>query len=161
LQIITCGPLPPNPADLLGSERMQALIEALKNRADVVLFDTPPVLAVTDAVMLSTRVDGVLLVNDAGRTRRAAAERAVERLRQVDANLIGVVLNRLSAQGSGYYAHQYYYEETQNGRRPKRRRGWKKFPGWLLDRFRPSGNHRQAVGNPQPAGEPASEAEQS
>lgn len=161
LQIITCGPLPPNPADLLSSERMLALIEALKERADVVLFDTPPVLAVTDAVMLSTRVDGVLLVNDVGRTRRAAAARAVERLRQVDANLIGVVLNRLSPRRGGYYTHQYYYEKTQNGRRLKRRRGLKRFPGRLLDRFRPSGNHRQTAGDPQAAGEPASEGEPS
>jgi capsular exopolysaccharide synthesis family protein len=78
LQVITSGPLPPNPAELLGSQRMLDVIEALKSRADIVLFDAPPVIAVTDAAVLGTRVDGVLLVINAGHTRREHAKRAKE-----------------------------------------------------------------------------------
>ncbi|MBN1934412.1 MAG: CpsD/CapB family tyrosine-protein kinase [Anaerolineae bacterium] len=109
LRVITSGPIPPNPADLLGSGRMEALIESLKDQADVIIFDTPPVLAVTDAVVLATRVDGVLLVNDARRTRRGMVRRAVGHLRQVGAPLLGVVLNRVSSSGDGYYTYQHYY----------------------------------------------------
>ena len=115
LRVITSGPIPPNPADLLASDQMGALIERLKTRADVVLFDAPPVLAVTDAAVLSTRIDGVLLLGDAGRTRRAAAKQAVQRLRQVDAHLLGVILNKVSIRGSGYYANAYYYGDSTNG----------------------------------------------
>lgn len=109
LYVVTSGPIPPNSADLLGSGRMETLIESLKGQADVIIFDTPPVLAVTDAVVLATRVDGVLLVSDARHTRRATVRRAAERLRQVGAPLLGVVLNRVSSSGDGYYAYQYYY----------------------------------------------------
>ena len=102
LRVITAGTPPPNPADLLGSERMKVLIEALESQADIVLIDTPPILAVADAVALTSLADGVLLVADAGRTRRTAARQAVEKLRQVDANVLGVILNRVSPTGGGY-----------------------------------------------------------
>lgn len=108
LHVITAGTPPPNPADLLGSERMRALIEALEGQADIVLIDTPPVLAVADAIALTSLTDGVLLVADAGRTRRTAARQAVEKLRQVDANVLGVILNRVSPAGSGYGMYGYY-----------------------------------------------------
>ncbi|NJN16212.1 MAG: CpsD/CapB family tyrosine-protein kinase [Oscillochloris sp.] len=103
LRILTSGPLPPRPADLLGSRRMEALIERLRGEADMVLFDTPPVVAVTDAAVLATRMDGVLLVLQAGRTRRDRAREARQKLEKVKANIIGVVLNnaRLEA-GYGY-----------------------------------------------------------
>ncbi len=88
---------------------MRALIKALEGQADIVLFDAPPVMAVTDALTLSMQVDGVLVVNDAGRTRRARAQRVVEWLRQVDANVLGVVLNRVPSRRENYYAYSYGY----------------------------------------------------
>ena len=155
LHVVTSGPPPPNPADLLGSERMEVIIEELKKQADVVLFDSPPVLAVADTAVLSTRVDGVLLVNDARRTRRAMAQRAVERLRQVDANLLGVVLNRLPSRRGGYYYRQYYtsYQDSQRKKRRQRRRG-QSVSQWLLGKIKLSGNHRQRPEQRQPADEP-------
>jgi capsular exopolysaccharide synthesis family protein len=93
LRLLTSGPLPPRPADLLGSRRMGALIERLRGEADIVLFDTPPVVAVTDAAVLAPRVDGVLLVLHAGQTRRDRAREARQILEKVKANIVGVVLN--------------------------------------------------------------------
>jgi capsular exopolysaccharide synthesis family protein len=93
LWLVPSGPLPPNPADILGSRKMEAVIAALKGRADVVLFDAPPIVAVTDAVVLGTKVDGVLLVMCAGRTRREHAQRARELLERVHVRIVGAVLN--------------------------------------------------------------------
>ncbi|HUV89087.1 MAG TPA: CpsD/CapB family tyrosine-protein kinase [Anaerolineae bacterium] len=93
LWLLPSGPLPPNPADLLGSRRMEQAIAALKARADVILFDAPPVIAVTDATVLGTKVDGVLLVVSAGRTRREHALRARELLERVHVRIVGAVLN--------------------------------------------------------------------
>ena len=106
LQVLTSGPLPPNPAELLGSQRMLDVIEALKSRADIVLFDAPPVIAVTDAVVLSARVDGVLLVVGAGQTRRDHAQRAKEMLEKVKAHVLGVALTHVSPDSAlgGYYS---------------------------------------------------------
>jgi succinoglycan biosynthesis transport protein ExoP len=130
LWVLVCGPLPPNPAELLGSERMGAIIEELKGQVDIVLFDSPPTLAVADAVILGTRVDGVLLVNDVGRTRRSEARQGAEEFRRVRANLLGVVLNRLPRRRGGYYQHYYYQDE--DGQHKKRR--WR---SWLRRRRRP------------------------
>jgi len=113
LRLLPSGPLPPNPAELLGSERMNSLIEALREEADIVLFDSPPILAVTDAVILGTRVDGVVLVFNAGRTRASDAHRAVEELHHVRANVFGVVLNNRSHKGNNY--NNYYYHYSNNG----------------------------------------------
>lgn len=125
LRVLTSGPLPPNPSELLSSERMRKLIEHLKGQADVLLFDSPPSLAVTDAAVLSSQVDGVLLVVDAGACRRDLAARAVEGLSKVGGNVLGAVLNKLSPRGSGYYYYYYYY--SQDGDKTKRRkhRSWK------------------------------------
>jgi non-specific protein-tyrosine kinase len=130
LRVLTSGPLPPNPSELLGSQRMHHLIERLEGQADVVLFDTPPALPVTDAAVLAVQTDGVLMVADAGKTRRMVARQAVESLRNVGANLLGVVVNRLSARGSGgyYYYHYYYYSEDNRGRRRKRKRWYQRIP---------------------------------
>jgi capsular exopolysaccharide synthesis family protein len=105
LWLLPSGPLPPNPAEILGSGRMQEIIEALKGRADMVLFDAPPVVAVTDAAVLGTKVDGVLLVISAGRTRREHALRAKELLERVKVRLVGAVLNNAPPDQSmgGYY----------------------------------------------------------
>jgi capsular exopolysaccharide synthesis family protein len=93
LSLLPSGPLPPNPADLLGSRRMDAVIEQLKGQADIVLLDAPPVVAVTDAAVLGSKVDGVLLVVSAGVTRREHAVRAKEMLAKVNIRIVGAVLD--------------------------------------------------------------------
>jgi capsular exopolysaccharide synthesis family protein len=105
LSVLTSGPLPPNPAELMGSRRMEEVIAALAERADQVFFDTPPVVAVTDAAVLATKVDGVLLVISADKTRREYARTAVHRLEQINARLVGTVLTnvQMGAGFQGYY----------------------------------------------------------
>ena len=93
LWLLPSGPLPPNPSDLLGSQRMEQAIAALKERADMVIFDAPPVVSVTDAVVLGTKVDGVLLVVSAGHTRREHTQRAKELLERGHIRIVGTVLN--------------------------------------------------------------------
>lgn len=105
LWLLPSGPLPPNPAELMASRRMEEVIAALVERADQVFFDTPPVVAVTDAAVLATKVDGVLLVISAGKTRREYARTAVQRLQQINARLVGAVLTnvQMGAGFRGYY----------------------------------------------------------
>jgi capsular exopolysaccharide synthesis family protein len=93
LWLMPSGPMPPNPADILGSRKMEQVISALKARADVVLFDAPPIVSVTDATVLGTKVDGVLLIVRAGRTRREHAQRAKELLERVHVRIVGAVLS--------------------------------------------------------------------
>ena len=104
LLLVPSGPLPPNPADVLGSSKMEQVIDAFRKRADVILFDAPPVVAVTDAAVLGTKVDGVLLAVAAGRTRRDHAERAKELLERVNVRIIGAVLNE-TARGATLAAY--------------------------------------------------------
>lgn len=106
LHVLTSGPLPPNPADVMVSRRMDQAIEALRERAEYILFDAPPVLAVTDAALLGMKVDGLLLVLRAGTSRRDRAARAKEELARVNVPVVGTVLvnaPRDSAVGN-YYA---------------------------------------------------------
>jgi capsular exopolysaccharide synthesis family protein len=120
LKIMTAGPVPPNPSELLGSKRMGYLIEALKKQADAIVFDSAPVTAITDASVLARRLDGTLLVVDAGHTRRAPAQHAKEALIAVGATLIGVVLNRLPNRG---HIYNYYYasdSQTSSAKRATR-----------------------------------------
>jgi capsular exopolysaccharide synthesis family protein len=109
LCVVTSGPLPPNPAELLGSARMRDLIQTFGREADIILLDGPPVTALADAAILSTQVDGVLLLISAGQTRREMAKRAMAALERVQARVVGALLNRLPAQGSGYGYYYYYY----------------------------------------------------
>ncbi len=102
LQVMTSGPLPPNPSEVLGSARMNTLLQQLTADADLVLLDAPPVIAVTDAVLLATKVDGVLLVIRAGQTKREHAERARDLLAKVNARLVGAVLNNAALDASAY-----------------------------------------------------------
>ena len=92
LQIVTAGDLPPNPADLLGGKRMDAIIAALKERADYVLFDSPPILAATDAALLGIKLDGALLAIRAGDTRRDHTAQARQALERVHVRIVGAVL---------------------------------------------------------------------
>ena len=110
LQVLTSGPLPPNPAELLGSARMRELLAQLTSLADIVVIDSPPTMAVSDTAILASEVDGVLLVLDAGKTRREIAVHALTGLRQVQARVIGVVLNRMPSRGPGSYYYYYNHE---------------------------------------------------
>ena len=111
LVIMTSGPLPPNPSELLGSEKMAEILHQICLQADIVIIDTPPLLAVTDGTVLAPRADGVLLVIKPGVTKMAACRQAVDQLRRVGANLLGVVLNEVEIKNSRYYYYRYkgYY----------------------------------------------------
>ena len=118
LFVLGSGQFPPNPSELLGSESMQAMIDETKRQFDVALFDTPPLLAVTDAAVLSTRVDGTMLVVRMGSTAREAVRRALLALRAVHGRVLGAVLNDVDFRagsyygGYGYYYSYYYYGES-------------------------------------------------
>lgn len=132
LRVMTTGPIPPNPAEMLNSARMHEMIEFLKAQADIVLFDTPPVLAVADTSILASQVDGTLLVLWTGRTRADLLVQASERLQSVGGMQLGVVLNKLAQRKSGYYYNTYYYyasryeneedKKSNRGFRPRRRK---------------------------------------
>jgi capsular exopolysaccharide synthesis family protein len=111
IDVVTAGPIPPNPAELLGSMRMKSLLQDLKERYDMVLVDAPPILAVTDAQLLSTYVDGVLLILGAGKVLRDHAVKAKSLLDHVGANVVGVVLNNKKVDSESYY--YYYYGEGE------------------------------------------------
>jgi len=110
LDVLGCGVIPPNPAELLGSEAMKKLLEEARKRYSIVLIDSPPALAVTDASILSPLVDGVLLVIHSGDTAREAAVRAHEQLKRVGAPVLGAILNGIAAEQvyGSYYQHYYY-----------------------------------------------------
>ncbi|HZK25103.1 MAG TPA: CpsD/CapB family tyrosine-protein kinase [Oscillospiraceae bacterium] len=110
LILLTTGPLPPNPAELLGSERMRNFVASLANHFDVILIDAPPVLPVTDAAILASYVDGVVMVAAAGNVPREQALLAKEQLIKAKANILGVVLNKVSANSKPYYG---YYGHSQ------------------------------------------------
>ncbi|MGM0877169.1 MAG: CpsD/CapB family tyrosine-protein kinase [Bacillota bacterium] len=106
LWVLTSGPIPPNPSELLGSKGMLALLEQAKDEYDVIILDSPPVLAVTDAQVLSNLTDGVVLVVSSGKTEIESAKKAKELLESAKAKILGVVLNNKKLQDSQYY---YYY----------------------------------------------------
>jgi receptor protein-tyrosine kinase len=112
LLLLASGPVPPNPSELLASTRAAELLGALKGQADFVLLDVPPVLPVTDAAVLSSRADGVLLVATVGSTGGKQMTRAIELLRQVQAPVIGAILNG----GQSNYGYQYEYYSSREGR---------------------------------------------
>jgi capsular exopolysaccharide synthesis family protein len=103
LMLLPSGVLPPNPADVLGSQRMNDIIGLLKARANYVLFDVPPVLAATDAALLSAKLDGILLVTQAGHTRRDHATRAKQALERVHVRIVGTVLTNAPRENMGKY----------------------------------------------------------
>jgi len=110
LWLLPSGTIPPNPAELIASRRMSEVIAALQQHADIVLFDAPPVIAVTDAAVLSSKVDAVLLVISAGKTKRDHAKKAKALLEKVNAHLIGTVLNNVKGEAALY---QYYASEEK------------------------------------------------
>ena len=120
LKILTSGPVPPNPAELLGSEEMRKLLNQLSERFAHIIIDSPPAISFTDASILSTMVDGVMLVVHGGRSSRAVVRRAKQQLLDVGAHIFGVVLNNVKFEQqdyyySGYYSN-YYSNEPDGGR---------------------------------------------
>lgn len=120
LTVLPCGPIPPNPAELLHTERFRALVAELTRRYDRVIFDSPPVAAVTDAMILSAEVDGVVLLAKAGKTSKEAVKRARRALADVQARVVGALLNGvdLRDRSAGYYYADYsgygsYYGEKE------------------------------------------------
>ena len=120
LDLVTCGVIPPNPSELLASQRMKEFIAELKNRYQMILFDTPPVIVVTDAMVLALLLDGVVLVASSGQTSQAGMSRAKTILENVNAKVMGAVLNKIEAKHSyGSYHYYYYYHYYGDRKEPK------------------------------------------
>ncbi len=122
LKLIPSGVLPPNPAELLATKKMEDLLKELQSKFDIVILDSPPIIAVTDATILSTKVDGTLLVVYAGQTERDAIKRAVTMLDSVASRLLGIVLNGFDVQGI-YGSYYYYYYHHYYGEGKSRKKG--------------------------------------
>jgi capsular exopolysaccharide synthesis family protein len=115
LSVLPCGPIPPNPAELISSDRMKELLRALSRRFDHILIDSPPMVSVTDPIILSTMVDGLILVVQAGRSTRELARRSRRELARVGARVFGVVLNNVNVRREGYDDYDYYrYTSSYN-----------------------------------------------
>jgi len=109
VKVLAGGPIPPNPAELVGSKRMKRLIDDASEQFDIVLIDTPPIIAVTDASIIAQEVDGVILVLASGEVNKEYAQRAKEQLDKVGAKILGAVLNKVDLKTSEYYYYYYYH----------------------------------------------------
>jgi len=114
LHVLTSGPIPPNPAEILGSERTEQVLQQLLDEYDYVFIDSPPILAVTDASILSTIVDGVVLVLNYAVTRNDLAREAVDQFKKASARIIGVVLNQVKMDSGNHKYYYYYYSRTDD-----------------------------------------------
>jgi polysaccharide biosynthesis transport protein len=121
LLVLPSGPIPPYPSEMIASNRMKRLIALFRERFDYIIFDSPPLIAVTDAAVLSTLVDGTLFVLDYGRVKREEALGALDHLHKVHANVIGTVLNQVPHSSSYYYGYQYYHGSEENTRKGRRK----------------------------------------
>lgn len=113
LRFLPSGPVPPNPAEMLASKAMRRLIAEVEASAEMVIFDSAPVIAVTDAALLAPAVGGTLLVVGIGQTPRDIARQAKEQLEKVNAVILGVVVNRIEARRGGSYYYYYYYGTSE------------------------------------------------
>lgn len=125
LDVVTSGPVPPNPAELLGSKKMKALLQEAAEAYDYVFLDMPPVLAVTDAVLMSSllmssQVDGTVLVLGSGDISPDEGKQAQSVLEKVHANILGVILNKVPQHHKSGYYYYYYYDENHNKKRKRR-----------------------------------------
>ena len=109
LYVLTSGPVAPNPSELLGSQNMVDIFEKLKQYFDYVLVDTPPIMPVTDAAVVSGKVDGTILIIASGEVSPSIAVEAKKRLEQAGAHMLGVVLNKVDVASTGHYGYGYYY----------------------------------------------------
>jgi capsular exopolysaccharide synthesis family protein len=128
LRVLTSGPVPANPAEMLGSDGMHSLLTGLREVADFVIVDTAPVLAVSDALVLSPWCDGVVMVVDSSTTTRSAARIAREQVEQVGGNIVGGVFNNFDPSNSKTYpgAYRYYTSYGYAGEEPVRGNGAKR-----------------------------------
>jgi polysaccharide biosynthesis transport protein len=119
LYYIPAGPIPPNPSELIGSKLFKSMMESLGTRFDHIVLDSPPVLGFADAIILSTSVEGIILVVLGGKTPRETLQRAKDVLHQVNAKILGVVINRINIQRSdyGYYYYRYSYYYGREGKK--------------------------------------------
>ncbi|MCR8660652.1 CpsD/CapB family tyrosine-protein kinase [Paenibacillus endoradicis] len=111
IDVISSGPIPPNPSELLGSNQLVKVINGLKQIYDIIIIDTPPLLAVTDAQLVASICDGVILVVDSGQVKRSAAIDAKQKLDRVNAKILGVVLNNVKKKKNDDYYYYYYGEK--------------------------------------------------
>ena len=112
LNLIPCGQIPPNPSELLGSKAMREMLATLGRSYERIVIDSPPITAVTDAVVLSKAVDGVVVVLQANKTERVLAKRAIEQMQAVNAHIFGIILNRLDERMTKYYhLYSYFYRD--------------------------------------------------
>lgn len=120
LDVVTSGPVPPNPAELLGSKKMEALLQEAAETYDYVFLDMPPVLAVTDAALMSSRVDGTVIILGSGDIGPDEGKQAKELLEKVHANILGVILNKVPQHHKSGYYYYYYYDEDHHKKRKRR-----------------------------------------
>jgi capsular exopolysaccharide synthesis family protein len=120
LRVLACGPIPPNPSEMLQSKAMETLLAQLRAEFDVVLLDAPPLLPVTDASLLTAQTDGALVVVRHGKTTQDQLAHAMERLEAVDAKMLGVVLNMVPAKRRGGEVYSYTYQYDYASRPPTR-----------------------------------------
>lgn len=113
LQVLVSGEQPPNPAEMLESRRMTEILQGLRQRSDIVIVDSPPVLVVADASILASRCSGAVLVVDSGRTRTEGARKVTDIMQRSQVKLLGAVLNRVGGRGRGYYYNYYYYSSSK------------------------------------------------
>ena len=129
LDVLSCGAIPPNPSEILASNAMKQFIQKVKEDYDMVFIDSPPVGHVTDAAILSTIADGTILVAASGTVEIDAINAAKELLKKVNANIIGVVLNKLDKNAQGNYCYYYYGEGVgaasgrKHRKKPKEQKG--------------------------------------
>lgn len=115
LQLITSGPIPPNPSELFISNKMTTVISELRDSYDTVLIDSPPVIAVTDSTLLASRVDGVVLVIKSGITRLDLINNAIDQLKKANNRFMGVILNQVKV-SAGDYNYYYYYGHREESK---------------------------------------------
>ena len=122
LHVLTCGPIPPNPSEMLSSKRIREFVESVRDYYDYIFIDAPPIGIVTDAGIISTYTDGCIFVVGSGEADIEMAKVSKERLEKVGANILGVVLNKFEASGANGYYNYYYEEEVKSRGRGRRKK---------------------------------------
>lgn len=126
LHILACGPIPPNPSEILASKKMRSFVESLRDHYDYIFIDAPPIGVVTDAGIISTYCDGTVLVVAANEADIEMVKIAKDRLDKVGAHIIGTILNKYEASGGAYDYYNYYYQEETTSRAAKNKKNKKR-----------------------------------
>ena len=148
LAVLASGPMPPNPSELLASQRVKELFDLLRAESDVILVDSPPVLPVTDSLVVSRVVDATIVVSIANRTTRHEAQRALELLNQVGAPVVGTVLNGVEPSGVYGYGSTYAYAQAEADKQPVPGNGGPGGPGGLVETNGRKVDHNGAESQP-------------